>query len=65
MSSQAKTKTDRDKTIYNLHLGLVKYHLELNGFKNKNRKGFGPEVVEEFAFEVPAELPICRWCSGA
>ncbi len=46
---------DRDKAVYHLQMGLVRYHLELNGLKNKKHRGVTPEVVEEFPLEVPAE----------
>ena len=56
MSKQGKTKKDRDQTVYKLHDGLLHYHLDLNGLKNKHRKGFAPEVVEKFGLEDPEDL---------
>ena len=52
---QGKTKKDRDVIVYTLNEGLLKYHLELNGFKNKARKGFAPEVVEKFDLQAATE----------
>ena len=54
-STQGKSSKDRDKTVYHLNENLLKHHLELNGFKNKTRRGFAPEVVEKFGLEAAAE----------
>ena len=54
-SKQAKCKKDRDKPLYTLDESILKYHLELNGLKNKKRRGFAPEVVEKFGLEEPLE----------
>jgi hypothetical protein len=47
-SKQLKTKKDRGATAYTLNEGLLKYHLELNGFKNTSCRGFAKEVVDKF-----------------
>ncbi len=47
-SKQGKTKKDRDVTVYTLNEALLKYHLELSGFKNKSCRGFSQEVVDKF-----------------
>ena len=54
-SKQGKIKKDRDKTVYTLNESILKYHLELNGLKNKKRRFFAPEVVEKFGLEEPLE----------
>ena len=47
------------QTFYTLNTALVQYHMEINAFKNKKRRGFAPDVVEKFALEVPAEEGDC------
>ena len=47
-SKQLKTKKDRGQTAYTLNEGHLKYHIELNGFKNKSCRGFAQEVVDKF-----------------
>ena len=58
MSKQGKSKKDRDQTVYKLNKGLLQYHLDLNGLKNKKRRGFAPAVVERFGLEATEDTDM-------
>jgi hypothetical protein len=40
------------QTDYKLNRDLIKYHLQLNEFKNPNRLKFHPQIIETFNIEV-------------